>query len=249
MDYGLLGLFFVAGVIAVAVYFARPSKVLPLDELLVRLAGIQDDPQLTAAQKLHLGEIAYKGFQPYWVSVVGSVHDVFPAASVVIKTSSHDLPLVGVELGRITPAELRHFDKGSAVTLRVRLPPWEKYASVVGLPAVFREARLFYAGRWYGVKGTYRVRDPNEPKTGEFQALTATGEFRAVKGTGEHAALPKPIRSGEFPALPKGTTTRTGEHTALPRADQRTREHPAAPRTERTGEFGAFGKDNEKRKP
>jgi hypothetical protein len=46
MDYGLLGLLFVAGVIAAAVYFARPSKVLPLDELLSRLASIHADAQL-----------------------------------------------------------------------------------------------------------------------------------------------------------------------------------------------------------
>lgn len=248
MDYGLLGLFFVAAVIAVAAYFAGPSKVLPLDELLVRLAGIQDDAQLTATQKLHLGEIAYKGFQSYWVSLTGTVQDIVHGSAVVMKTTSHDLPLVGIEFGHLGAEQVRAFTQGKAIKLRARLPPWEKYASVVGLPAAFREPKVFCDGRWHGVKSTYRVRDPNEPKTGEFQALTATGEFRAVKRTGEHAAAAKPIRSGEFPALPKGTT-RTGEHTALPRADQKTRETPALPRTERTGEFGAFGKDNEKRKP
>jgi hypothetical protein len=236
MDYGLIGLLFVAVVIAVAAFFARPSKVLPLDELLVRIAGIQDDPKLTAAQKLHLAEIAYRGFQPYWVSLVGGVHDVFPSSSIVMKTSSHDLPLVGIELARVTPEELRAFDKGKAVTLRVRLPGWEKYASVVGLPAAFREARLFYSGRWYNVKSTYRVRDPNEPKTGEHQSLTATGEFRAVKRTGEHAAVPRAMKSGEHPALPK-SGPKTGEHPAAPKPEQK------------TGEFKAFGWNDPKRKP
>lgn len=193
MDYGLIGLVVVAAVIAGAAYFVRPTKVLPLGELLARLASIQSDPQLTSAQKLHLAEITYRGFSGNTVSLVGSVHDVFPAGAIVMKTSSRELPLVGVELGRIAPEDLRAFDKGKSVTLRVRLPAWERYASIVGLPAGFREAKLFYAGRWYGVKSTYRVRDPSEPRTGEFHATGATGEFKAARrmGTGEHSAFPK----------------------------------------------------------
>ena len=202
MDYGLLGLLFVAVVIAVAAYFARPSKVLPLDELLARLAHIQADAQLTAAQKLHLAEIAYRGFSSYVVSVVGGVQDVFPNASIVMKTSSKELPLVGIELSRVSTGELRAFDKGKAVTLRVRLPGWEKYSSVVGLPAGFRDARLFYGGRWYGVKSTYRVRDPSEPKTGEFDKLTRTGEFKAVRRTGEHPAFGGGPKTVEVKAVP-----------------------------------------------
>ena len=210
MDAGLIGLFVVAAIIGGAVYFARPSKVLPLDELLGRLASIQADPQLTAAQKLHLAEIAYRGFSSYVVSLVGGVHDVFPNNSIVMKTSSRDLPLVGVELSRVSADELRAFDKGKAVTLRVRLPGWERYSSVVGLPAGFSDARLFYAGRWYGVKNTYRVRDPAEPKTGEFAAATSR--------TGTHPALPKVQMTGEFAAFPK-SGQKTIEVKALPPMD------------------------------
>ena len=61
---------------------------------------------------------------------------------------------------------------------------------MVGLPARLTDARLFYGGRWYGVKSTYRVRDPSEPKTGEFRALTKTGEFKALSKTGQFQALP-----------------------------------------------------------
>jgi hypothetical protein len=208
MDYGLIGLAFVAVVIAIAAYFARPSKVLPLDELLARLAHIQNDAELTAAQKLHLAEIAYRGFSSYVVSVVGGVQDVFPNASIVMKTSSRELPLVGIELARVSPEELRAFDKGKAVTLRVRLPGWEKYSSVVGLPVGFRDARLFYAGRWYGVKSTYRVRDPSEPRTGEFAKTTTTGEFRAAR------------RAGESPGLP-GAGPKTMEIKVLPTDDHK----------------------------
>ena len=189
MDAGLLGLLVVAGVIAAAIYFARPSKVLPLEELLTRLATIQADPQLTAAQKLHLAELAYRGFESFTVSVVGGVQDVHAPGAVVMKTSSKELPLIGVELARVAPAELRAFDKGKAVTLRVRLPAWSRYSDIVGLPAGFRDARLFYAGKWFGVKSTYRVRDPNEPKTGQFQAVTKTGEFTALTKTGTFKAL------------------------------------------------------------
>ncbi|MGH8482760.1 MAG: hypothetical protein ACRES8_09890 [Nevskiaceae bacterium] len=205
MDAGVIGLLMVLAVIGVALYFARPRKVLPLDELLARLASIHNDPQLTSTQKLHLAEIAYRGFSGYAVSLVGGVQDVFPNNAVVMKTSSHELPLVGVELARVTPEELRAFNKGKAVTLRVRLPGWERYVSVVALPAGFRDAKLFYGGRWYGVKSTYRVRDPSEPKTGEFRA--------AAQRTGTFPALPKNPRSGEFPALP--TSQKTGEFKAL----------------------------------
>ena len=209
MDYGLIGLLVVAGIIAGAVYFARPAKVLSLDELLGRLAHIQNDSQLTAAQKLHLAEIAYRGFSSYVVSLIGGVHDVFPNAAIVMKTSSKDLPLVGIELSRISAEELRAFNKGKAVTLRVRLPGWERYSSVVGLPAGFRDAKLFYGGRWYGVKSTYRVRDPAEPKTGEFAATHKTGTF---------PALPKIQKTGEFAAFPK-TGQKTVEVKALPPVD------------------------------
>ena len=212
MDAGLIGLLLIAAVIGAAAYFARPTKVLPLDELLGRLAHIQADSQLTAAQKLHLAEIAYRGFSGYVVSLVGGVQDVFPNNAIVMKTSSRDLPLVGIELGRITAEDLRAFDKGKAVTLRVRLPGWERYSSVVGLPAGFRDARLFYAGRWYGVKSTYRVRDPSEPRTGEHPAATATNR------TGTHPALPKVHKTGEFSAFSK-TGQKTVEVKALPPAD------------------------------
>jgi hypothetical protein len=189
MDAGLIGLLVVAAIIAGAIYFARPSRVLPLEELLARLASIQADPQLTAAQKLHLGELAYRGFESFTVSVVGGVHDVHAPGAVVLKTSSKELPLIGVELARVAPAELRTFDKGKAVTLRVRLPAWSKYSDIIGLPIGFRDAKLFYGGKWYGVKSTYRVRDPAEPKTGEFTAMTHSGEFTALTKTGTFKAL------------------------------------------------------------
>jgi hypothetical protein len=189
MDAGLLGLIAAAGVVAGTVYFARPAKVLPLEELLARLTSIQGDPQLTGAQKLHLAELAYRGFESSTVSVVGGVHDVQGAAAVVMKTSSKELPLIGVELSRVSPEQLRVFEKGKAVTLRVRLPAWARYSDVVGLPVGFRDAKLFYAGRWYGVKSTYRVRDPAEPKTGEFKAMTQSGEFTALTKTGTFKAL------------------------------------------------------------
>lgn len=189
MDAGLIGLLVVAAIIAGALLFARPARVLPLEELLARLASIQADPQLTAAQKQHLAELAYHGFESVMVSVVGGVHDVHAPGAVVIKTGSKELPLVGVELARVAPEQLREFNKGKAVTLRVRLPAWSRYSDVVGLPAGFRDARLFYGGRWYGVKSTYRVRDPNEPKTGEFKAVTKTGEFTALTKTGTFKAL------------------------------------------------------------
>jgi hypothetical protein len=214
MDAGLIGLVLIAAVIGGAALFMRPSKVLPLDELLGRLATINSDPQLTAAQKLHLAEIAYRGFSNYTVSLVGGVHDVFPAASIVMKTSARELPLVGVELSRVSAEELRNFDKGKAVTLRVRLPGWERYSSVVGLPAGFRDARLFYGGKWYGVKSTYRVRDPNEPRTGEFP--TATNR------TGTFPALPKIHKTGEFTAFPK-SGQKTVEVKALPPMDDKKR--------------------------
>ena len=189
MDAGLAGLILVVGIIAGAIWFARPAKVLPLEELLNRLASIHADPQLTAAQKQHLAELAYRGFESFTVSVVGGVHDVHPPGAVVLKTASKDLPLIGIELSRVSPAELRAFDKGKALTLRVRLPAWSRYSDVVGLPAGFRDAKLFYGGKWYGVKSTYRVRDPAEPKTGEFKAVTKTGEFTALTKTGTFKAL------------------------------------------------------------
>jgi hypothetical protein len=189
MDAGLIGLIAVAVVIAGAVYFARPAKVLPLEELLGRLTHIHNDPQLTAAQKLHLAELAYRGFEGSTVSVVGGIHDVHANNAVIMKTASKELPLIGIELARISPDQLRTFDKGKALTLRVRLPPWARYSDIVGLPVGFREAKVFYAGRWYGVKSTYRVRDPNEPKTGEFKAVTKTGEFTALTKTGTFKAL------------------------------------------------------------
>lgn len=189
MDAGLVGLALVAGIIAGAIYFARPSKVLPLEELLNRLVTIQADGQLTAAQKLHLAELAYRGFESFTVSVVGGVHDVRAPGAVVLKTASKELPLIGVELSRVSPAELRTFDKGKAITLRVRLPAWSRYSDVIGLPAGFRDARLFYGGKWYGVKSTYRVRDLAEPKTGEFKAMTQSGEFTALTRTGTFKTL------------------------------------------------------------
>jgi hypothetical protein len=183
--------------------------------LLGRLAHIQADPQLTAAQKLHLAEIAYRGFSDNIVSLVGGVQDVFPNNAIVMKTSSRDLPLVGIELGRVSAEDLRAFDKGKAVTLRVRLPGWERYSSVVGLPAGFRDARLFYGGRWFGVKSTYRVRDPSEPRTGEHPAA-------ATSRTGTHPALPKVHKTGEFSAFPK-TGQKTVEVKALPMPDDHKR--------------------------
>ena len=215
MDAGLIGLLVIAAVVGVVVYFARPTKVLPLDELLARLASINADAQLTAAQKLHLSEIAYRGFSNYVVSLVGGVHDVYPNSAIVMRTSSRDLPLVGVELSRVSPEQLRAFDKGKAVTLRVRLPGWERYSSVVGLPAGFRDAKLFYAGRWYGVKSTYRVRDPAEPRTGEHP-VAATGK------TGTFPAMPKVHKTGEFVAFPK-TGQKTVEVKALPPMDDHKR--------------------------
>lgn len=189
MDAGLIGLLVVAAIIAGAVYFVRPSKVLPLEELLARLTSIHADDKLTAAQKLHLSELAYRGFENFTVSVIGGVQDVHAPGAVVVKTASKELPLIGVELARVSPAELRTFDKGQTVTLRVRLPAWSRYTDIVGLPVGFRDARLFYRGKWYSVKSTYRVRDLAEPKTGEFKAMTQSGEFTALTKTGTFKAL------------------------------------------------------------
>ena len=210
MDYAIFGLVVIVVAVFAAVVFARPEKVLPLDELLSRMAHIQADTSLTAAQKLHLAELAYHGFQGSMVSVIGGVHDVFANGAIVMKTTSKDLPLIGVELKGVSPEQLRAFDKGKAVTLRVHLPPWSAYSDVVGLPAGFRDARLFFAGRWYGVKSTYRVRDPSEPKTGEFAkqppAVHKTGEFKALPTTGP--------ATGTFKALPS-TGPKTGTFKAL----------------------------------
>lgn len=189
MDAGLIGLLVVAAIIAGAAYFVRPSKVLPLEELLARLTSIHADDKLTAAQKLHLSELAYRGFESFTVSVIGGVQDVHAPGAVVVKTASKELPLIGVELARVSPAELRTFDKGQTVTLRVRLPAWSRYTDIVGLPVGFRDARLFYRGKWYSVKSTYRVRDLAEPKTGEFKAMTQSGEFTALTKTGTFKAL------------------------------------------------------------
>jgi hypothetical protein len=185
MDFVVVGLLTTAAIVVAVVYAMRPQKVLPLDELLSRLTSISADATLTAAQKRHLAEIAYQGFEDCIVSVIGSVQDVFPNGAVVMRTVSHELPLVGIELNNVKPGELRGFMKGNAVTLRVRLPGWKNFSDVVGLPAGFRDARLFYGGRWHGVKSTYRVRDPSEPKTGTFPALPMgetknprTGEFK-----------------------------------------------------------------------
>jgi hypothetical protein len=207
MDLGILGLAVIAAVVIGAAIYARPGKVLPLDELLGRMASINADPTLTAAQKHHLAEIAYHGFETSTVSVIGGVHDVFGNNAVIIKTSARELPLIGVELARISPEELRAFNKGKAVTLRVRLPRWKEFSDIVGLPARFSDAKLFYAGKWYGVKGTYRVRDPSEPKTGEFKAAHKTGEFKALPSTGP--------ATGTFKALPSAGP-KTGTFKALP---------------------------------
>ena len=197
MDAAIWGLVVIAVVVAGAFFFfTRESVVLPLEELLSRLSHIQNDPQLTAAQKLHLAEIAYHGFESNVVSVVGGVHDVFTPGSIVIKTTSKLLPLIGVELSRVSPEQLRGFDKNKPVTLRVRLPAWNRYSDVVGLPAGFRDARVFYGGHWYNVKSTYRVRDPSEPRTGEFPKQPP------AQKTGQFAALPKvTVRTGEFKAF------------------------------------------------
>jgi len=208
MDFGIVALIVIAALVGGAALFARPRNVLPLEELLLRLHSIQNDAQLTAAQKLHLAEIAYRGFESSIVSVIGGVHDVFPAASVVMKTSSRSLPLIGVELNRVSPEELRAFEKGKAVTLRVRLPGWAHYSDVVGLPAGFKDSRLFYAGRWYGVKSTYRVRDPNEPRTGEYPL----DQQKPAMKTGEHKAIPGTLhKTGEFKAFPRGPGPKTSE--------------------------------------
>ena len=198
MDFGIIGLVVVAAVVIGAAIVVRPRKVLPMDELLARLASIHSDPQLTAAQKHHLAEIAYHGFEECMVSIVGGVHDVFPNGAIVMKTAARELPLIGVELARVSPAELRAFEKGKAVTLRARLPAWREFSEVVGLPARLTDARLFYAGRWHGVKGTYRVRDPAEPKTGEFKSITKTGEFTALTSkTGTFKAIPDPFKRNQ----------------------------------------------------
>jgi len=199
MDTIVVGLLATVAIVAAVVYATREREVLPLDELLSRLTSIQADSQLTAAQKQHLCEIAYRGFQDSVVSVIGGVQDVFPNASIVMKTLSRELPLIGVELARVSPEELRAFNKGKEVTLRVKLPGWENFSEAVGLPARFTEAKLFYGGRWYGVKSTYRVRDPSEPKTGEFKIGPKTSEFKVSRMTGELKAATK---TGEFKALP-----------------------------------------------
>jgi len=188
MDSVALGLLAIAAIVAAVVYAARPREVLPLNELLSRLTSISADPKLTAVQKHHQAEVAYRSYGSHVVSVIGGVQDVFPNASIVIKTMSRELPLVGVELSRVSPEELRSFMKGKPVTLRVKLPGWKDFSDVVGLPAAFRDAKLFCAGRWYGVKSTYRVRDPSEPRTGQFKALQTdesaylrTGEIKRTQ--------------------------------------------------------------------
>lgn len=208
MDFSIVGLFVIAAIVAGAAYFLRPPKVLPLHELLARLTSINADPQLTAAQKIHLCEIAYNGFEANLVSILGTVQDVFPNAAVVIRTAAPELPLIGIELARVSAEELRAFSKGKTVTLRARLPAWKAFTEIVGLPASFREPKLFYGGVWHGVKSTYRVRDPSEPRTGTFQAVPPrTGQFPAMAPkTGQFPALP--TKTGQFPAA----SPKTGQY-------------------------------------
>jgi hypothetical protein len=163
MDSVLIGLVAIVAIVAAVVYASRPKASLPLDELLSRLAMIAADPKLTAVQKRHEAEMVYRAYQSRQVSLVGSVHDVFPNGSIVMQTTARDLPLVGVDLSRATSEQLRALEKGRSVTLRVRLPLWKAYSDVADLPAGFHGAKVFCGGRWYGVKGTYRVRA--EPKS------------------------------------------------------------------------------------
>ena len=194
MDFGILGLLVIAVVVVGAAFALRPPRVLPLGELLARLTAIHADPQLTAAQKSHLSEIAYNGFEANLVSVMGTLQDAFANGAIVIQTHAPELPLIGIELAGVSAEEVRGFTKGKTVTLRAKLPPWKAFTEIVGLPASFRDAKLFYGGAWHGVKSTYRVRDPSEPKTGEFKALHKTGQFQAM-----------PAKTGQFPALPPKT--------------------------------------------
>lgn len=223
-----MGLLIVIAGIAVA-FFLWPRPVRPLDELLARLVAIHDDAKLTGVQKLQQAHSAYRHYESSIVSLIGGVHDVFPNNSIVLKTTIRDLPLIGVELSNATKEQLLHFEKGKPATLRARLPGWAAYTDVVGLAAGFHDCRLFYSGKWFGVKSTYRVRDPSEPKTGEFKAAPPkTGEFKAAPPkTGEFKVAA--MKTGEFKAI----STKTGEFRALP---PKTGEFKAVP-PPKTGEF------------
>ena len=160
MDSVVIGLLATAAIVAAVVYGARPRKALPLDELLAHLARIDASSELTAVQKRHQAEVAYRAYQHRIVSVIGVVDDVFPNGSVTMRTSSRDLPAVGMELNRVSNEQLRQFMKGKAITLRVKLPDWRKFTDVADLAPGFHGAKAFFAGRWYPVKATYRVRPP-----------------------------------------------------------------------------------------
>lgn len=158
MDSVVVGLLVTAAVVAAAVYAAHPRKMLPLDELLACLARINGSTQMTAVQKRHEAELTYRYYVGRPVSLLGSVQDVFPNGSIVMQTAPRDLPAVGIELSRVSGDQLRGIMKGKAITLRVKLPEWKAFADVAELPAGFRDANVYCGGRWYGVKGTYRVR-------------------------------------------------------------------------------------------
>ena len=157
MDLGIVGLLVVAAIVAGAVLFGRPKPALPLDQLLARLSDISANPTLTAVQKRHQAEVAYRAYESKTVSVIGVVDDVFPNGSVTMRTSSRELPAVGVELSRVSPDQLRSFMKGKAITLRARLPGWNKFTDIAELAPGLHGAKAFCGGKWYGVKATYKV--------------------------------------------------------------------------------------------
>jgi hypothetical protein len=163
MDSAIIGLLVIAAIVAAVVYYGRPRPAVPLDELLSRLGSIAADPKLTAVQRHHEAEMAYRAYESREVSLIGKVDDVFPGGSIIMQTSARDLPRVGVELSRASPEQLRALEKGKVVTLRARLPAWKAYSDIADLPAGFHGAKVFCGGRWYGVKGTYRVTQDPKP--------------------------------------------------------------------------------------
>jgi hypothetical protein len=169
---GLVGLVVAVAIVVAAFLLMRPKQTLPIDELLARLTHISGDANLTAVQKRHLAELAWKSYAGKVVSVIGVIEDVFPNGSITMKTSARELPRVGVELARASAEELRGIMKGKSITLRAKLPGWKEHADVADLLPGFHGAKAFCAGQWYPVKATYKVR----PDVGAASAATVAAK-------------------------------------------------------------------------
>ena len=158
MDTGLIALVVVAAIVAGAFFMTRPRHSVPIDGLLTSLTAIAGDASLTAVQKRHQAEVAWGAYAGKVVSVLGVVEDVYPNGSITMQTSARELPLVGIELARVSAEALRGIMKGKSITLRAKLPGRKEYADLADLLPGLHDAKAFCAGHWYPVKSTYKVR-------------------------------------------------------------------------------------------